>query len=264
MFVSLAMVSVLWLAGAEGDSPSARPPVRDQMKAAQNLRRESFKKEPSEKRRLLLDAVKAYEQIVRDYPQARAEVAEAWFRQGEILRSLKEDAQATAAFAQVLELKDQPRFRARALIESGHLKRRAGDWKSAGTFYQQAMSDHKDQRPEYATAWTWFAKALLAQGQRKEGRERMLAFEAEFPEYPTRAIQNVDSAAVSLIEDGQVADAQSLIDGCTARFSDLAERETSVADDVHRALRRMHAPQRLGKAAKGAAPAAQDDDDDGD
>lgn len=266
MVIDLLLLSVMLIGSGGDEAAIAHPPVRDQMRAAANLRRDSFKKDPAEKRRILLEVVKAYDQVVRDFPQSREEVAEAWFRKGEILRSLKEDAQAMNAFAMVIDFKDQPRFRARALIECGHLKRRAGDWKSASTYFQQVLAEHKDLRSEYSTAWTWSAKALLADNHRKEGRDKLLAFEEEFPEYAAKAIQNVDAAALSLIEDGQQAEAQTLLEACRTRMNERAEQEDSLADDIHRALQRMKAPVKLGgKAGKAAPPqkGGDDDDDDG-
>jgi tetratricopeptide (TPR) repeat protein len=262
--IVLALLAAPWADGAAGTPTSAK----EQMRSASTLRRTSFKKEPAEKRRILLEVVKAYEQVVHDHPEAREECAEALFHEGEILRSLKEDAQAQAKLEKVLDYKDVPRFRARALIECGNLKRRAGDWKDALALYRQVVSEHTDMRSEMATAWTWAGRAQLALGQHDEGRAELLSFEEEFPEFPARAIRNIDEAAVSLIEDGKTAEAQLLIEACRTRFKEKAEQEDSVSDEIERALTRMRAPKRLsgkpGTAGVSKAPPQQGDPDDDD
>jgi tetratricopeptide (TPR) repeat protein len=268
MVVNLILLAVLAATGSDNAAAGTAVSARDQLRAAANLKRTSFKKEPSEKRRILLEVVKAYEQVVQAHPQEREECAEALYRQGEILRSLKDEADAARKFEQVLEFKDVPHFRARALIECGHLKRRAGDWKSATGFYQQVVTEHSDMRSEMATAWTWIGRAQLQVGQHKEGREQLLSFEEEFPEFPARAIRNVDLVALSLLESGQTAEAQAMVDNCRTRFKEKAEQEDSVADEIERALAKMRALKRLnGKpaksttAAQSSEPADQDDDD---
>ncbi|MEW6745969.1 MAG: hypothetical protein AB1486_24790 [Planctomycetota bacterium] len=232
--------------GAASVAATPSPQAQAQLKAAWQIKRASFKKDPAEKQRILEEAIGAFQKVLDDYPQARLEGGEACFRIGEIYRALKDEKRAVEHFTKALEFAESPRFRARSLLELGHIRRRHDDRQGALTFYERVMQEHADQRNEASQAMSWAGKTALSMGDGEKGKKLLLDFEASYPEYPAAAIRNIDRVALWLVEAGRTEEAAALVDGCRERFTKKAETDPKAAPDIHKALARM-------KGARGEA-----------
>ncbi|MFH2002957.1 MAG: tetratricopeptide repeat protein, partial [Planctomycetota bacterium] len=132
-------------------------------KEAWVLKKTSFKQEPEKKQQILLKTVEIYKAIVANFPEDKDACAEACFRIGEILRTLKKTEEAQAKFIEVLAYTAKGDFAARALKEIGHIYRRNKDFDMAIAYYRRIMDECPDQRESCADALTWIGKVYLKQ-----------------------------------------------------------------------------------------------------
>lgn len=220
-------------------------PAAVKLKQASDLRRTSFKKPKEEKKRILLETAAVYEGIIAECVDFRAECAQASFRAGEIYRTLGMTQKAESSFLRTLEFEGQGEFAARSLVELGHIARRAKDYPAAIARYQRVLTECPAVRDECADAVTWTGKVLLKAKDHEKGRQTLLAFEKQFPEFPVAAIRNIDLVAQSLINEGRFDEAAAMVEECVNRFETKIGSDPKEDKKVEKALRKMKAAERL-------------------
>jgi tetratricopeptide (TPR) repeat protein len=228
---------------AADGAPSAAAAAK--LKEASALRRTSFKKPNDEKKRILLETAGVYERIIEEYRTCRPECAEASFRAGEIYRSLKMADRAEASFLRTLDFQAAGEFAARSLNEVGHIYRRKVDFGRAIEFYRRVLDECADVRDECADAVTWIGKVQLKMNELEKGRQTLLGFADRFPEFPVIAIRNMDLVALSLIDEGRLNEAESLVESCIQRYDVRNGEDGALDKKVEKALKKMKAVEKL-------------------
>lgn len=229
--------------------------AREQLAAASKIRRDANKKDPEEKRRILLQSVASYQEVLERFTDDPVACAEAAYRVGEIQRSLGDAPAARQAFEHSATLgAHEPRFAARACNELGHLARRAGDAEGAIRQYQRVMGEFAAQEPEGAAALTWIGKVEASRNRDAEASAAWLSVAERFPSQPIAAIRAADLAALAALARGDRAAATKIVDETRARFSADNPDQEFWSPKVDEAVARMKAPTRL------AAPALDNDD----
>ena len=242
------------IAGTALAREEARTPAVQRLKEAWSLRRTSFKKKGEEKRKILLETVDRYRSVMQEFPEAKAACAEASFRAGEIYRSLKMTEEAKGAFEGVLRYDTHGPFAARALLELGHIHRRAKAWDPALAFYRRVIAQCPKERDRCADAFTWTGKVLLRKKAYEKARKVLVEFADKFPEFPEDAIRNIDLAAASLLQEGRQAEAQALVEKWRAHFEAMLGKDERMDRRLERALERMKTPERLREAVSKSDP----------
>ncbi len=222
----------------------------EQLAVAKKIKNAVRGKKGEERFRQLRQAAQAFARVARDWPHNKGVVAEACFRRGEILRSLGEAGAARGAFEDVLEVAPSHNdFGVRALLELGHLCRRAQQHKDAVAFYQRArdckgvsLRYQNDGREWIARTWAlglaWAASLSATEDwvQHAEG--------------PVERIHAVDWQIHALLQMGRVKEAQAALDALLGRVQVLAAAPTKEGEQVKKTLGRMKAPKRLAAAKK--------------
>ena len=229
-----------------GSEPATADTAAEQLAIAKQVRRDANKKEPDEKRRILLAAADAYQVILDRFADDHVPCAEAAFRIGEIHRSLGDAARASQAFERVLDHgAHHERFAARALTELGHLARRAGRGDDAIGFYERAIDEYPQRTGEGATALVWIGKVEDRRGRREEARAAWLSVGDRFPSEPVRAIRAADLAALSALDDGDVKRAGKIVEETRRRYGGDNGDQEWWTPEVESALGRMKSATRL-------------------
>ncbi len=237
--------------GQEDENPAAL-----KLKEAWKLKKTSFKKPKEEKARILLETATFYENIASEFPQCKAESAQACFRAGEIYRSLGMADKAEASFLEILAFDKSGEFAARSLLEVGHIYRRKKEYPKALEYYARVLGECPEVRDECADAVTWTGKVFLKMKAYDKGRQVLLGFADRFPEFPVDAIRNVDLAARSLIKEKRVDEARRMVERCVQRFESSMGTDAKRDKKVEKALQSMKAAEKL-KIGKPPAPAEQ-------
>lgn len=241
----MGIAMLLVFAGAAFAQDGTQKAAAQRLKEAWSLRRTSFKQKAEKKRKILLDTVECYRSVLQDFPEAKAACAEAAFRAGEIYRSLKMNVEAERSFQEVLRHDVGGVFAARALLEIGHLHRRAKAYDEALAAYRKVLKQCPEARSQCADAVTWIGKVLLRKKAYDEARRVLLEFADKFPEFPEDAIRNIDLAAASLLQEGKKAEAEALVEKWRAHFEALLGKDERLDRRITRALERMRTPDRL-------------------
>jgi len=228
-------------------------PAKAKLKEASSLRRTSFKKPKVEKNRILLETAAVYESLIARCAEFKPECAQASFRAGEIYRTLGMVEKAESSFLRTLEFEQKGEFAARSLVEVGHIARRAKDYPAAIIGYERVLTQCPDVRDECADAVTWIGKVLLKMKDYEKGRQKLLAFERQFPEFPVAAIRNIDVAAQSLINEERYDEAAAMIEDCVNRFEAKMGDDPKADKKVEKALSKMKSAERLAARSRSAS-----------
>lgn len=243
-WIGLVLVGLLAnfasLQGADDSKAAA-----DRLKEAWAIKKTSFKKDKAVKETILLKTVECYCSLIKDFPEAKAECAEACFRIGEIFRTLKRVEDSEREFMRVLDFDKSGAFAARALKEVGHLYRRAKEYDKALGFYKRVMDEFAGQKEQCADAYTWIGKVHLVKKEYDKARDFFLSFVEKFPEFPDDGIRNVDLAVGSYITEGNREAAVSLLSKWRQHFESLLGKDEKLDRKIEKALERMKSPEKL-------------------
>jgi tetratricopeptide (TPR) repeat protein len=191
----------------------------------------------------LLGVAERYADLADDATQPAGSRAEAAFRAGEVLRTLKRVAEADARFLEAegigRDAEQGREFAARGLLERAHLMRRDGRDEEALAAYSGVREHYADQRRAAAHAMTWSGKLLLAAGRRAEAAELLLAFHEAYPEYPAEAVRNADLVAVDQFEAGEEDAARDTLAAVRLAMEPVLAEGGRTADAVRKALEGM-------------------------
>ena len=192
-------------------------------------------------------AVEAYRAVRLFHPEARAVAVEAAFRAGEILRAAGADAGALEEFHWSAAHGEGTEFRARALLESGHLFRRARRWSEALEAFLAVAGDPRARAARRADAWLWAGTVWKAQGRVDEARLAWQRVSDEAPD-PLARIQAFDELALLLLEADDLEGAAGMLERCTNALAARALEETEDGERVRNALLRMRIVDELPRA----------------
>lgn len=247
-FKILGTSAVAFLLGVSPILSAAEIPKQEtpksQLKYASSLKRERKGLKGEEKRSHLKEVAEAYAAVGRYFPESIAEVSEASFRLGEIRRTLRDRDGAFIAFEKAYELKGNRRFAARALLEIGHLHRRAKEFPQAISTYEKVVKEFPDQEDQRDSALLWVGRARLAS---KDNRGARTAWKEVLKKSsdPMDKLKAYDLIAGSYLSDEEVAKARETIEKCKVELSPLAEEDSSQGARLKKALERMRSVKKL-------------------
>ena len=220
-----------------------------QLKAASTRKRDSHGTEGSTRESILLDAARMYEEAGTEFADLADIHTEAWFRAGEIRRSLRQVEEAMRCFQTATDNEEGAEFAARAQLEIAHLERRTDQFERALELYELAETRFPSQRKVCVDARTWQGKALRLLERTPEGHERLLSLRVDYPDFPVQDVRNVDLVAMDWIEAGRIEEARQLVDSCVSHYRDRPVGEgrsaEKLARDIEKALSKMRSRDRL-------------------
>jgi tetratricopeptide (TPR) repeat protein len=239
------------LVGEEGKSaaaektPASLEEGQSALEHASRTKRESHGKEAEEKYEILLRAVKEYEEVASMYSTLAEIAGEAWFRAGEIYRTVRRVEDAQRCFQAAADLVENSAFASRALNEIAHLHRRTDRFDEALALYESVEKKFPDERKECVKARTWQGKMLLELGRQEEGEQRLLSVGHDYADFPVEDVRNVDLVATAWHKAGRVEDCRKLVDECLQRHADAPDSANALSAEVQRAIDKMKARELL-------------------
>jgi tetratricopeptide (TPR) repeat protein len=194
-----------------------------------------------------LRAAEAYRAVRAYFPKVRDLGAEAAFRAGELLRAGDEDEGALSEFSVARDLAPGGAFAARASIEIGHLRRRAGDAERALDAYLAVAHDGRAAPRWRDDASIWAGRTWFDLGRVDEAR-RAWRRVAERADEPLDRIRAHDELALAAVAEGDLEAAAGVLERCRRALADVALEETRRGERVRNALLRMRAIDELRRA----------------
>lgn len=243
----LALTTWFGVEDTESVGATSPPSAKAALQSASQTKRSSHGKKGEEKHAVLKQAAAEYEAVAKQYQGTPA--AEAWFRAGEIHRTLRQVERASHCFSQAAGQRDSTEFAARACNELGHLERRTKNYDSALQHYENVEKEFPDQRKEGIRSLTWRGKVLLLQEKTDAATELLLSVRTRYPEFPVEAVRNVDLVATTWIKAGRLSEARQLVQECLESLGTPPEGQSEVDAEVQRALDRMKATEQLEAAS---------------
>ncbi len=183
-------------------------------------------------------AIEAYQAVRHFHPQARVIGAEAAFRAAELLRAAGEDARALEEFRWSAREGQGTEFRARALLEIGHLHRRNERRAEALEAYLDVAGDAKAEGFRRDDAWYWAGVVWKTEGRLEDARSAWKRVAEQASDTLAR-IQAYDALGLLLLEANDPEGAAGVLHECLTRLSERALEETPEGERVRNALLRM-------------------------
>ena len=218
--------------------------AKGQLKHAAGLKKGLRGLKGEERRTQLQSIAEAYASVGKFFPEAGAEAAEASFRLGEVRRTLGDRDGAMAAFERTVELKAHRRFGARAMLEIGHLYRRAKKLPDAAATYEKAAKEYSDLPDQRDAAWLWAGRVRFAMKD-NAGARTAWSLVTEKSTDPLDQIRAYDLIAGSFIAEGKTTEAHATVEKCQHALAPAAEEPSSKGSRVKRALERMKSLNKL-------------------
>jgi tetratricopeptide (TPR) repeat protein len=184
-------------------------------------------------------AVRAY-RAVRIYYANAPQAREAAFRAGELLRAAGDVQGARSEFGIAATSGARSPFVARALLELGHIERRARRYQEALSLYERVTADTL-ARAEYrdrASLWTGRVYEL---SKRPADAERVWTRVAEEALDPVVRVRAFDSVALLYVRRADPEGAAGVLDLCRRALADTLREETRLGERVRDAVSGMRA-----------------------
>jgi len=247
--------------GLSGARPNARPNVapavprevprkataREQLEHAQGLRTALRGSEGPERERARLAAVEAFRAVRELFPTDAQACAEAAFRAGELLRSGGDAEGAQVEFRLARERAGETAWRIRALLELGHLDRRARRPQAALTSYEAVLASDVATRAQKDDASLWVGVVQTALERHDDARRAWLRV-AEAGEDPLDRVRGFDHLALASISRADLEGAAGWLERCRESLADVAAEETRIGERVRSAMADMRAHDALARA----------------
>lgn len=257
------VVALLLMAPAFAQDPDRPPPPQDleetvpreasaleQLAEAKRRKQEVRGKRGALRIRHLQKAAEAYRAVARYWPDEPALVTEAHFRRAEILRTLDEPGAARGAFESALETAPQgDDHGVRALVEIGHLCRRAGQHRDAMRYYRRARDREEVSLRFQNDGREWLAKTYLELFD-WEGAEYAALDWEEHAEGTVDRIRAIDLKLLAWIGMGRLFEVGRELEALEERLVKLATAPTREGEAVARALEGMKAKKAMWKARR--------------
>jgi len=249
-FLGLCLMTLLAAATAAAGTFPKQEDAKAQLQFAKSLKRDLRGLKGQEKREGMRQVVKAYQMVAKYFPGAVAEKTEASFRQGEILRTLKDREKAAQAFEKAVSLNGSGIFSARALLEIGHLHRKAKRFDQAIESYEKVTQDFPDLGKQNDGALIWIGKVHGSQKRHELARE-IWEKVAEKSDDPLARIKAFDLIGGSFLKEKDSDSAQEILDRCQKELAAFADGDSSKAKRVRRALENMRTSAKLELLSEG-------------
>ena len=221
-----------------------RATAEAQLEYARGLKRRLSERKPEEREFWRELAVEAYQAVRVHHPDRPDVGSEAAFRAGELLRAAGIDERAIKEFTIASRLGSGGRFAHRALLETGHVHRRAGRARKALDRYHEVVSARSVAPRVKDDAWLWVGR-LQAASERFEDAFRAWKTVARGAGDPLDRVQAYDWWAITLVERNDLEGAAGVLHEARQRLREAVLEETPFGDQVRRAMERMRAVDRL-------------------
>ena len=209
--------------GGAADSRSAKVIVGDaksDLKKADELRR-AIRGKGEERRAALEKAAAAYAAVLSGFPDAKEEVAMAAFRLGELKRSLGKSDEACEAFAKVVASGGSRRLAGRAILETGHIHRRAKELGKALESYRKAATEFSDETGSRDDSLYWIGVIHEQNKDYAKSREAWQAV-ADRGVDPLDRVRAFDRIALSHIKEGNRTEAHAAVEQAKSALHEIA------------------------------------------
>jgi tetratricopeptide (TPR) repeat protein len=223
------------------DTPKA------QFEHAQNLKKALRGLDGEMRDRARSETVAAYRAVREYFGNEAALCAEAAFRAGELLRTADDLVGALAEFGIARDRGAGTDFRVRAMLEIGHVERRAKHAQPAIAAYEAVVADSTAAARQKDEALLWVGR-VYADLERFADARRVWQKVADKGDDPLDRIQAFDQIAWVLIETGDLEGAAGVIKRCNDALSDVSQEETRLGDRVRAALGSMRSVDQLARA----------------
>jgi tetratricopeptide (TPR) repeat protein len=254
LFCLLALAPSV-LAARAGDTP---PPggsasiqrlesAEAQLKLAASLKAAMRGTEGEEKVAARKQAIEGYRSVREFFNSNAAACAEASFRAGELLRSANDVAGAQSEFKIARDRGAGTAFRVRAMLEMGHLDRRAKRFDSALAAFEAVIAEESATTRQKDEASLW-AGRVYVELARPADAQRVWKRVADSAEDPLDRIHAYDYLALALVEQGDLEGAAGMLERCREALSDAAQEESKLGERVRSALSGMRAIDDLAAA----------------
>ena len=205
-------------------------------------------------------AVEAYRAVRAHFPDDAAACAEAAFRAGELLRASGSVEAALAEFAVARDRGAHTPFRVRAMLESGHVHRRAERHERALAAYEEVFAEEEAARGQRDEAALWIGRVHHEQGRAEDAR-RTWQRVADGAEDPLDRVRAWDGLASLLVEAGDLEGAAGTLERCRESLAEAAAEETRQGERVRNALSAMRSIDELARAVARRAEAPRGGDE---
>jgi tetratricopeptide (TPR) repeat protein len=262
---ALTWLACLPLPAASGGDSQSPPPAtpavepvprlatpEQQFQLAVRLKQSLRGKLGRERESLLLQAVAAYRAVREHHPLQRGLGAEAAFRAGELLRSADRAEACLVEFEFARELGARTPFRARAVLEIGHVHRRAGRHREALDAYLALAADATSAGTWREDAELWAGRIYALQGRVEEAHRLFERLAGKAADAVTR-IEAFDELALAYVDANDLEAAAGELARCREALSDEALEETELGERVRSALQWMRSIPRLEQAIRARA-----------
>ncbi|MBK7874988.1 MAG: tetratricopeptide repeat protein [Planctomycetes bacterium] len=192
-------------------------------------------------------AVRAYRAVREHFPDDVLAASEGAFRAAELLRAGGDVVGALGEFAWVREHGGESPFRVRAMLEQGHLQRRAKHPQEALTAYEAVLTDAGATKRQKDEASLW-AGTVHADGERPDDARRAWQRVAEAGEDPLDRVRAYDLLACMAVAKGDLEAAAGILERCRDALADPAAEETRLGERVRASLSGMRAHDELQRA----------------
>lgn len=226
-----------------------------QMKGA-DLARRNIRGRGDARRALVVNAVAAYDAVLQFFPDAKEDCAMAWFRLGELNRSLGEPEAARAAFAKVVSLGVDRNLSARALYETAHLHRRAKELEKAIQAYRRVATEFADETSTRDDSLYWIGMIHSQAREFGKAREAWRAVADRGADAMDR-VRAFDRIAGTYIKENKPAEASHIIEEAKTALHESASEPTSKGARVKKAIESMSCIRALERLEEKNADAKQ-------
>lgn len=198
----------------------------------------------------LRTAAAAFAAVGSYWPEAGPVVVEAHFRRAEILRSLEDPGAARGAFQDAVEAAAADNdYAARALVEMGHLSRRAGQHVDAMRLYRKARNREQASLQYRNDGREWLARTYL-EVLDWEGAEAAAEDWVLHAESTVTRIQAEDVRLRALLGRRKLHRVWEELEALRLEMKPLASAPTREGEAVQRALDGMRVVGALAKARR--------------
>jgi len=246
----MLLATLLVFALQAGDGVPACATPEEQLVQARAVQAAIIGSRGEAKRARQEEAVQAWRAVRKHHPRARAAIAEAAFRRGELLRVMEEPGASRGAFQEALEFAPaDSAWRVRALLELGHLARREGEWEKALVAYRRARETRGADRRHRNTAREWITKVQL----KRDAWGAAEAAARDWRQHAASLVEEVraeDRRLEALIGQRRLIQARHELEGLRERMAEHARRPTDEAEAIATALDDMRAPTLLRRARR--------------
>lgn len=218
-----------------------------QLEHAQTLKKVLRGLEGEARDRARGEAVAAYRAVREYFGTEAALCSEAAFRAGELLRTADDFPGALAEFGIARDRGAGTDFRVRAMLEIGHVERRAKHAQPAIAAYEAVVADNASSARQKDEALLWMGR-VYADLERFADARRVWQKVADKGDDPLDRIQAFDQIASVLIETADLEGAAGVLKRCNDALADVSQEETKLGERVRAALGSMRSVDQLARA----------------